>query len=102
MSITVNTSRRNVNIGTSSAPRGEAGDNGWAPVLAVVNDGSRRVLQVVDWTGGEGTKPTATGFVTASGLSPSIGDGIDLRGVTVSTDAPSGGTEGDLWFQYTE
>ena len=28
MSITVNTSRRNVNIGTSSAPRGEKGDPG--------------------------------------------------------------------------
>ena len=31
----------------------------WTPVPAVVADGTRLVLQIVDWTGGQGAKPTA-------------------------------------------
>lgn len=68
-------------------PQGEPGtdgldgDDGWSPVLAVVNDGDRRVHQVVDWQGGEGTKPTTGLYVGASGLTATIGDAVDIRGL---------------------
>src|SRR5690606_19037900 len=46
---------------------GPAGDDGWAPVFALAADGERRVLRVMDWTGGTGTKPP-TGYVGTSGI----------------------------------
>jgi hypothetical protein len=59
---------------------GDDGDAGWAPLLRMATDGDRRVLEVHDWTGGEGTKPTATGYISASGLTATIGDAVDVRG----------------------
>lgn len=55
---------------------------GWTPVLAVVTDGERRVLQVTDWTGGEANKPAAGQYVGPSGFVVSIGDATDVRGAT--------------------
>lgn len=59
---------------------GIRGDNGWAPILAVVSDGTRRVLQVADWTGGEGTKPATGSYIGATGLEALISNGVDIRG----------------------
>lgn len=59
---------------------GTPGEKGWSPVLAVVTDGSRRVLQVSDWTGGQGTKPAIGQYIGASGLTSTIGDAVDIRG----------------------
>ncbi|MEC9246268.1 MAG: BNR-4 repeat-containing protein [Pseudomonadota bacterium] len=56
------------------------GPKGWSPILRIITDGPRRVLEVYDWTGGEGVKPTETGYVGASGLTPNIADAIDVRG----------------------
>ncbi len=53
---------------------------GWTPVLAVVADGERRVLQVTDWTGGEANKPAAGQYVGPSGFIGIIGDATDVRG----------------------
>jgi len=53
---------------------------GWTPVLAVVADGERRVLQVTDWTGGEANKPAVGQYVGPSGFVASIGDASDVRG----------------------
>lgn len=58
----------------------ESAGNGWAPLLAVVTDGARRVLQVTDWTGGTGSKPTAGLYVSATGLTATLADAVDLRG----------------------
>lgn len=63
---------------------GTDGDNGWSPVLAVATDGERRVFQVTDWSGGEGTKPTTGLYVGASGLVADIADGINVRGAAGS------------------
>lgn len=38
-----------------------AGSNGWSPALAGEADGTRTLIKVVDWAGGDGTKP-ATGM----------------------------------------
>jgi hypothetical protein len=71
-------------VGGAVAPEpigtGVGGTNGWSPVLAGVTDGARRVLQVADWTGGTGTKPTTGQYVGASGLTGTIGSAVDIRG----------------------
>lgn len=59
---------------------GEDGNNGWTPILAVVEDGERRVQQVVDWADGTGTKPTTGLYVGTAGLVADIGDAADIRG----------------------
>ena len=60
--------------------QGVAGDNGWSPQFAIVIDGERRVLQVVDWTDGQGVKPATGLYVGAAGLVSNIANGIDIRG----------------------
>lgn len=50
--------------------KGPTGDDGWTPVLAGEQDGTRTLIKVVDWAGGQGAKPTTgmyigtTGYVT--------------------------------------
>ncbi len=56
------------------------GDGGWSTVLGLSSDGARRVLRVVDWAGGTGTKPATGQYVGATGLVTSISDGVDVRG----------------------
>lgn len=59
---------------------GPQGDGGWSPVFATVTDGARRVQQIVDWVGGEGTKPATGLYVGPTGLTATIGDATDIRG----------------------
>ncbi|ODT17923.1 MAG: hypothetical protein ABS35_24775 [Kaistia sp. SCN 65-12] len=56
------------------------GDRGWVPLLAAVTDGTRRVHRIVDWSGGEGTKPATGSYVGATGLVADIADAVDMRG----------------------
>lgn len=60
--------------------RGESGLNGWSPILAVVEDGERRVHQVTDWTGGEGEKPESGWFVGPEGPVQTAREATDIRG----------------------
>lgn len=83
-------------------PKGDAGDDGWAPMLAIEADNDRRVLKVTDWTGGDGTKP-GTGYVGASGLVQDKANGIDIRGEpgsgavsSVNSVGPDGSGDVDL------
>jgi len=66
---------------------GGSGTNGWSPVFAVVSDGERRVLQVADWQGGTGTKPTTGLYVGTTGLVALIANGVDVRGATGAAGA---------------
>jgi hypothetical protein len=59
---------------------GSNGVNGWAPVLAIVADGSRYVAKVTDWTGGTTGKPTANVFVTSTGFTANVALATDIRG----------------------
>ena len=60
---------------------GGGGDNGWSPIPAIKSDGERRVYQIVDWTGGTGTKPTTGRYIGAGGaLVTSISNATDIRG----------------------
>jgi hypothetical protein len=64
---------------------GMRGAQGWTPILAVVEDGLRRVHQVVDWTGSTGTKPVTGLYVGATGLVANIADAKDIRGAQGET-----------------
>lgn len=74
---------------------GEDGGAGWSPVFAAVSDAARRVLQVVDWVGGEGTKPATGDYVGATGLEADIANGVNIRGETGAT-GPAGSGSGDM------
>ncbi len=78
------------NVGTAqnailnfTIPRGDigaTGNKGWSPVLAIVSDGERRVLQLTDWVGGEGAKPATGQFLGSSGFVATAASAIDIRG----------------------
>ena len=53
---------------------------GWSPVLSVVADGSREVLRIVDWVGGDGDKPTTLGYVGASGIVADAASAVNVKG----------------------
>lgn len=47
--------------------KGPTGANGWTPVLAGELDGTRTLIKVLDWTGGEGQKPATGLYIGAAG-----------------------------------
>lgn len=55
-------------------------EDGWSPVLALVADGDRRVLQISDWTGGEGGKPAIGDYIGPSGLTPNVANATNIAG----------------------
>lgn len=66
-----------------TVPRGDVGPVGgdaWTPVLANVSDGERRVQQIVDWFGGDGTKPDSGKYIGSSGLVDTAAEATDIRG----------------------
>ena len=67
------------------------GTGGWSPEIAIESDSARRVLKVVDWTGGSGTKPDIDQYLTASGFGTDIANAIDIRG-PVGEDGEDGGS----------
>lgn len=76
--------------------------NGWTPTIANVVDGERVVMQLLDWTGGQGTKP-ATGYIGPAGVVPTIGEATDIRGApgsgavsSVNSVEPDGNGNVDL------
>jgi len=70
------------------------GPNGWAPVPVPVPDGERRVLQIVDWVGGFGTKPATGGYLGPTGIVSDIAAATDIRGAT-GADSTVPGPQGD-------
>ncbi len=70
---------------------GVNGFNGWAPLLAVVTDGTRRVHRVVDWTGGTGTKPATGSYLGAAGYVTTAAEANDIRGAA-GADGTGGGS----------
>jgi hypothetical protein len=67
--------------GSSGGNNGADGANGWSPVLAVVQDGERRVLQLQNWSGGGGSSPGSEGsYLGPYGLTWTIAEAVDIRG----------------------
>lgn len=85
--------------GDDGAP-GVDGNDGWTPIFAVVADGDRYVQQVIDWTGGTGTKPATGQYVGPSGFVSAIGDAVNIRGAsgagTGDVVGPSASVDGDM------
>ena len=82
---------------------GEDANDGWSPVFSVLADGERRVLQVSDWVGGTGTKPTTGQYVGISGLVDDIENGVDIRGprgLQGFPGIPGRDSVGDVQFSY--
>ena len=53
---------------------------GWTPIIAVIADGDRRILKIVDWLGGDGPKPRFDVYVGSMGLTTVKADAVDIRG----------------------
>lgn len=64
MTTYVETSTTQVTV--QGGPRGPSGANGWTPQLEMIGDAGAFVLELADWTGGEGTKPS-TGYFKPDG-----------------------------------
>jgi hypothetical protein len=83
------------------------GNAGWSPILSLISDGNRRVLQVSGWVGGSGLPPDIGGYIGASGLVSLIANAIDIRGsegksaYQVAIDNGFTGTEQD-WLNSLE
>lgn len=62
--------------------KGDKGDRGWSPEFALVDDSGRRVIQLVDYVGGEGAKPTDNigDYIGATGYTSVIANAVDIRG----------------------
>jgi len=58
----------------------------------VVSDGARRVLQVADWSGGSGTKPTTGAYVGPTGLTTTLANAVDIRALANTDSLPEGAT----------
>jgi hypothetical protein len=74
--VNVNNSKISARVGVLVGP---SGASSWTPVLAVTADGSRRVIEVLDWVGGDGTKPDL-GYLGTTGVVPDLIDAVDIRG----------------------
>ena len=65
----------------STGATGTNGTNGWSPAFKVLSRGSdESVLQLFDWFGGTGTKPTITGYVGESGIVTNITNALSIKG----------------------
>lgn len=65
--------------GAASTVPGPEGNDGWTPIFAGKLDGTRTVIQVVDWTGGEGTKPATGMYIGAAGYVSAIADAFNFN-----------------------
>lgn len=89
-----------LNLTIPKGDTGDAGADGWTPVLAVVADSDRYVQQVADWVGGTGTKPATGDYVGPTGLVASIGSAVNIRGAsgdgTGDVSGPASSTDSEL------
>ena len=67
-------------VGATGA-KGSDGLNGWSPVLKTVSRGNDAVLQISDWLGGSGTKPTTGQYLSSNGLVSNIANADNIRGL---------------------
>lgn len=72
---------------------------GWTPIFAVVVDGNRRVLQVVNWIGGLGEKPVTGVYVGASGFVRNLSQGVDISGISIQGPQGPQGLQGPQGVQ---
>jgi hypothetical protein len=66
--------------------RGPSGWNGWTPVLSVDDTTAppKRLMKVIDWVGGGGTKPAVGSWVAVGGLTANSGTASDFGGAATA------------------
>lgn len=64
----------------ATGANGINGFNGWSPVVKSVPRNDDVVLQIYDWVGGTGTKPSITGYVGDSGVVTNIANATNVKG----------------------
>lgn len=60
--------------------RGDQGYKGWSPVYIIEEISDSVYIKIIDWTGGEGEKPTTTGYLSSTGVVELSDQAIDIRG----------------------
>jgi hypothetical protein len=80
------------------------GEDGWTPLYGLYTSGvNTKVIQLIDWIGGSGNKPTPDPtlgipyYLGTGGWTPVVGDAVNIYG-------PAGpvGPQGDVFFPDTE
>ena len=74
-----------------------AGTNGWSPLLKTSARGSDVILEVVDWFGGTGSKPTTLGYLSDLGIVASKVNATSIKGV--KGDVGTKGLDGSTAYQ---
>lgn len=64
----------------SNGEDGVDGLNGWSPILKTVSRDNDVVLQIHDWVGGTGAKPTVGQYLSTDGLVNDINKADNIRG----------------------
>lgn len=80
LTVTSASGTSSANLKGETGNNGVNGNNGWNMLLVVSNRGNDRVLQVVDWVGGTGTKPTTLGYIGTGGIVSNISNAVNIRG----------------------
>ena len=81
----------------ATAAKGDDGDNGWSPVFRTVTVGNGSYLELIDWVGGTGEKPTDVGFVSDNGFVQNVDFANNLRGAKGEKgDQGEKGEKGDI------
>ena len=60
--------------------KGLDGYNGWSPSLRLISRGDDIVLQLYDWSGGTGAKPTTLGYLGSTGIVTNIANATNVKG----------------------
>ena len=81
--------------------KGNTGDKGWSPSVRSVIDGSRVLLEVFDWVGGFGAKPTNLGFISETGLTTDPAQAQNFRGAAGANGDDGAGAEQITGIDYT-
>ena len=81
----------------ATAAKGDDGEDGWSPVIKATVIGLKSALEIVDWVGGTGEKPSQLGYISESGVVSNIGLALDLRGAKGEKgDQGEKGEKGDI------
>lgn len=81
----------------ATAAKGDDGDDGWSPVIKATVVGLKSALEIIDWVGGTGEKPSQLGYISESGVVSNIDLALDLRGAKGEKgDQGEKGEKGDI------